>query len=115
MLFRSNDTATTEIYTTEHTLSLHDALPILSDAVTNAVRAKNVTLLLRPDAALFAQPAADITTSITAELDRLVPTVGITPPAGWQPNQQGQQGGAAAAAPAAPARGAPARTQPQGR
>ena len=28
MLFRSNDTATTEIYTVEHTLSLHDALPI---------------------------------------------------------------------------------------
>ena len=28
MLFRSNDTATTEIYTTVHTLSLHDALPI---------------------------------------------------------------------------------------
>ena len=28
MLFRSNDMATTEIYTTVHTLSLHDALPI---------------------------------------------------------------------------------------
>ena len=28
MLFRSNDTATTEIYTSLHTLSLHDALPI---------------------------------------------------------------------------------------
>ena len=28
MLFRSNDTATTEIYTSPHTLSLHDALPI---------------------------------------------------------------------------------------
>ena len=28
MLFRSNDTATTEIYTPRHTLSLHDALPI---------------------------------------------------------------------------------------
>ena len=28
MLFRSNDTATTEIYTTRHTLSLHDALPL---------------------------------------------------------------------------------------
>ena len=28
MLFRSNDTATTEIYTTYDTLSLHDALPI---------------------------------------------------------------------------------------
>ena len=31
MLFRSNDTATTEIYTLLYTLSLHDALPI-SDA-----------------------------------------------------------------------------------
>ena len=30
MLFRSNDTATTEIYTTEDTLSLHDALLISS-------------------------------------------------------------------------------------
>ena len=29
MLFRSNDTATTEIYTRKDTLSLHDALPIL--------------------------------------------------------------------------------------
>ena len=28
MLFRSNDTATTEIYTVTNTLSLHDALPI---------------------------------------------------------------------------------------
>ena len=28
MLFRSNDTATTEIYTRRHTISLHDALPI---------------------------------------------------------------------------------------
>ena len=28
MLFRSNDTATTQIYTPRHTLSLHDALPI---------------------------------------------------------------------------------------
>ena len=28
MLFRSNDTATTEIYTVRNTLSLHDALPI---------------------------------------------------------------------------------------
>ena len=30
MLFRSNDTATTEIYTQFDTLSLHDALPISS-------------------------------------------------------------------------------------
>ena len=32
MLFRSNDTATTEIYTDYYTLSLHDALPISAHA-----------------------------------------------------------------------------------
>jgi len=72
----------------------------LQDAVSAAARAKNVSLLLRPNAALFANPTADITSAITAELDRTVPTVGITPPANWQP---GQQDGGAAAAPAAAA------------
>ena len=32
MLFRSNDTATTEIYTRAYTLSLHDALPFYPDS-----------------------------------------------------------------------------------
>ena len=36
MLFRSNDTATTEIYTRKDTLSLHDALPIYTGTVTVA-------------------------------------------------------------------------------
>ncbi len=75
----------------------------LPDAVNAAVRAKSVSLLLRPNPALFAQPTTDITSAITAELDRAVPTVGITPPANWQPGQQGEAGAAAAAAPAAPA------------
>ena len=39
MLFRSNDTATTEIYTRRHTLSLHDALPIfVADKLAAAMR-----------------------------------------------------------------------------
>lgn len=80
----------------------------LNDAVQAAVRARNVTLLLRPEAALFAQPAADITPAITTELDKLVPSVGITPPANWQPGGQGQQAAAPAAQPAQ-------RSQPQGR
>ena len=74
----------------------------LPEAVGNVVKAKNVTLLVNPQQVIFAQPAADITPAITTELNRLVPTVGITPPAGWQPGQQGQAAGAAAgAAPAA--------------
>ena len=82
----------------------------------NAVRAKNVSLLVSPQAVLFMQPTADITSAVTAELDKLVPTVSITPPANWQPGQQGQQQGAApaAAAPAAAAP-APARRQNSGR
>ena len=36
MLFRSNDTATTEIYTGIHTLSLHDAL-LISDSIAVAL------------------------------------------------------------------------------
>ena len=44
MLFRSNDTATTEIYTTPDTLSLHDALPISLIAIGAAVVAGLVTV-----------------------------------------------------------------------
>ena len=79
----------------------------LGTAVQNAVRTRNVTLLLNPQAALFAQPTADITSAITAELDRLVPSVNTTPPANWQPGQQG-----AGAAPAAAGTPAPAATPP---
>lgn len=61
----------------------------LGDAVQAAVRARNVSILLRPEAAVFAQPTADITSAITAELDKTVPSVSITPPAGWQPGQAG--------------------------
>jgi Skp family chaperone for outer membrane proteins len=88
----------------------------LGEAVTAATTRKNVSLLIRPDAALFAQPVADITADITAELDRLVPSVGIAPPANWQPGQQGQQGQqGAAAAGAAPARTTTPARPTQGR
>ena len=43
MLFRSNDTATTEIYTQQDTLSLHDALPISSSVVNAGVLPHPVT------------------------------------------------------------------------
>lgn len=84
----------------------------LPDAVQAVVRARNVAMLVRPDAVLFAGPTADVTSAITTELDRLVPTVSITPPANWQPGQQ-QQGAPAAAAPAAAPAARPA--QPAGR
>ena len=44
MLFRSNDTATTEIYTQQDTLSLHDALPISFVIATDST-AHSLTVL----------------------------------------------------------------------
>jgi Skp family chaperone for outer membrane proteins len=88
----------------------------LGAAVTAATTRKNVQLLLAPNATLFAQPATNITADITTELNRLVPSVSITPPANWQPGQQQQAGAAPAAAPA-PAAVPPASTpkRPTGR
>ncbi|GAO38508.1 hypothetical protein SCH01S_16_00250 [Sphingomonas changbaiensis NBRC 104936] len=81
----------------------------LDDALRAAMTKKNVSLVVRPEAALSYQPAADITADVTTELNRLVPSVSITPPANWQPG--GQQG--AAPAPAQPAN--QQQKQPQGR
>jgi Skp family chaperone for outer membrane proteins len=87
----------------------------LGEAVQTVVRQRNVSLLVNPQAVLFLQPTADITPAITAELDRLVPTVNTNVPANWQPGQQPAAGARPAAA--APA-GRPAATpaaRPTGR
>ena len=50
MLFRSNDTATTVIYTRFYTLSLHDALPIFPDtAAAEQGRARILSLRAREE------------------------------------------------------------------
>jgi Skp family chaperone for outer membrane proteins len=82
----------------------------LDDALRAAMTKKNVSLVVRPEAALSYQPAADITADVTTELNRLVPSVSITPPANWQPG--GQQ--AAQPTPPAPAQ-QQQQKQPQGR
>ena len=76
----------------------------LNTAVQNVVRARNVAVLLRPEAiTLVGQPSVDITAAITTELDRLVPTVNTNVPANWQPGQQQRAAGAAPAAGSRPA------------
>lgn len=78
----------------------------LDAAVKAAMAAKRVNLVVQPQAVLLAQPPADITADITAELNKTVTSVQITPPAGWRP-------GAQQAAGAAPAAAAPAATTPR--
>lgn len=59
----------------------------LNAAIKAAMTKKNVDLVISPDAAVSYAPGVDITSAITAELNTLVPNVGIVPPAGWQPGQ----------------------------
>ena len=77
----------------------------LDGAIKAAMVARKVNLVLSPQATISYQPSVDITDAVVAELNRTVPTVGITPPAGWQPGGQG-------AAPAATAPAAPRPTTP---
>ncbi len=79
----------------------------LDAAVTAAMAKKKVALLIQRGAVIKNTPGTDLTPDILTELNALVPSVSITPPAGWQPGQQ--QGGRPA-----PATG-PAQQQPQGR
>jgi Skp family chaperone for outer membrane proteins len=85
--------------------------PKLDAAVTAAMAKKNVSLLVQRNIVIKNTPGTDLTPDILAELNAMVPSVSITPPADWQPGQQ--QAPRPAAAPAAAA--APAKPQPQGR
>ena len=105
-----------EAYVTEQ---LEDKL---DQAVQNAMAKGRVSLLLQPGAVLARANAYDITGSIVAELNLLLPAAQLVPPQGWEPReirearaqQAAQQGGnRPAAAPAAPA--TPAGPQPEGR
>jgi Skp family chaperone for outer membrane proteins len=80
----------------------------LDAAIKAAMIAKKVNLVLNPQATISYQPSVDITDAVVAELNRTVPAVGITPPAGWQPGGQG----AAAPAPVAPKPTTPTPTPP---
>jgi Skp family chaperone for outer membrane proteins len=52
------------------------------------ITAKKISIILSPDAFVWAPEAADVTTLITAELDKSIPTTTITPPANWRPSRQ---------------------------
>jgi Skp family chaperone for outer membrane proteins len=72
----------------------------LSDALKAAMAKAKVDLVLAPDATVSYQPTVDITAAVVTEINALVPSVSITPPAGWQPGRQGQAPGQSAAQPA---------------
>jgi Skp family chaperone for outer membrane proteins len=89
----------------------------LDQAVKNAMAAKKISLLLSPQVVLaMNNNAYNLTSDVISQLNTLIPSAQLVPPAGWEPRQirearaqqAAQQGGAAAPA-------QPAGPQPQGR
>jgi Skp family chaperone for outer membrane proteins len=56
-----------------------------AQAQQQVVTQKKISLILSPDAFIWAPDAVDVTAAVTAALDQIVPAVAITPPANWQP------------------------------
>lgn len=88
----------------------------LDQAVKAAMAKQRISLVLTPQAVVAANNNAyNLNPAILAELNRLIPTASVVPPAGWEPRQvreaKAQQ--AQAAGGAVPAR--PAGPQPSGR
>lgn len=73
----------------------------LDTAVQSATAKTKAEIVFKKAATESFAASADITPAVITELNALVPSVSITPPAGWQPGRQGQA--PAAAAPATPA------------
>src|SRR3546814_16767768 len=63
----------------------------MNEAIKAAMTAKKIDLLLSPEAVLARENNVDITDAVVTELNRLLPSVSITPPAGYQPVQLVQQ------------------------
>ncbi|KKC27479.1 OmpH family outer membrane protein [Sphingomonas sp. SRS2] len=68
----------------------------IEQALKAAMSAKKVGVVLAPEAVVAVQGASDITLDVVTQLNALVPSASVTPPANWQPGQADQP----AAAPA---------------
>jgi Skp family chaperone for outer membrane proteins len=92
----------------------------LDDATQAAMTRRKITLVLDAQGVFKHDKIYDLDQDVIAELNVIVPSVSVTPPAGWLPRQQreqqAQEQAAAAAEAAEDGAAAPAaKKQPQGR
>lgn len=82
----------------------------LVTAVQNAMAKRKISLLVNPSAIISANNAYNLNQSVLDDLNVLLPSTQIVPPAGWEPREQREQRAAEAAQAAggAPAPAAPA-------
>ena len=94
----------------------------LDQAVQNAMSKRGITILLGPEAVIARTNAYELSPTIIAELNVLIPAANLVPPQGWVPRaareQQSAQGQAqqprpSAVTPAAPKPAAPRPVGPQ--
>ena len=79
----------------------------LQKAVDQAVVKRKLTMLMRADAIVYADPAYNMNQAVLDEINVLLPSAQLVPPAGWEPRQVREQRAAAAAAQGQPAGTAP--------
>lgn len=64
----------------------------VEQALKAAMTAKRVGVVIGPEAVVAVQGGSDLTPDVVTQLNALVPSVSITPPANWQPGQAEQAG-----------------------
>ncbi len=102
-------------------LSQQYVLEQISDKLDAATQAamdkKKVTVVLDSQSVIKAGQAYNLNQDILAELNKLIPSAALVPPAGWLPRAQREQQAQAAAQQAAAAAAAPAAAKkaPEGR
>ena len=74
--------ARAELFAIESILKQYEA------AQLRVVNAKKISVVLTPEVFMYAPDSADISSAITAEIDRVAPTVSIAAPSDWQPARE---------------------------
>lgn len=89
----------------------------LNTAVENVAKRRNITLIFdaTTGAPIYADNAYNMNQDVVAELNRLLPSAQLVPPAGWQPREVREAQAAAAAQTGAAQPAQPAQQQPTGR
>lgn len=54
-------------------------------AESNVVKSKKISVILKPEAFVYAPESANLTVAIADELNKIIPQAAITPPQGWRP------------------------------
>jgi Skp family chaperone for outer membrane proteins len=63
----------------------------LVTAIQNAARKQNVSIVISPDSVLYADNAYNMNQAVLDELNTLIPSAQLVPPAGWLPREMREQ------------------------